>query len=316
MRKLYRLFPIRKEGYLKVSDLHSIYFLESGNPKGKPVILIHGGPGSKSKPEHKKFFNPKKWRVIQFDHRGCGKSRPKGEIKENTTWDLVEDIEKLRKHLKIEKWIVYGGSWGSTLALAYSETYPKVVEKIILFSVWLCRKKDVDWLVNGDELKRLFPDLYEKREETLKKLKIAQNSISTGLHEKLFKGTKREQKLVSMILENWEGQFYGVGQRVKLINRGEVTAEMTLNDRILVHYLVNNCFFEENQLLNNVSEIKNIKTVIIHGRYDVVCPFEQAWELHKRLPNSILEIAPASGHHSNEPYMADRIVKYTDKFVS
>lgn len=316
MRKLYRLFPVRKEGYLKVSDLHRIYFQESGTPKGKPVILLHGGPGSKSKPEHRKYFNPKKWRVIQFDQRGCGKSQPSGEIKENTTWDLVEDIEKLRGHLEIKKWVVYGGSWGSTLALAYSETYPKVVDKIILFSIWLCRKKDIDWLVSGDELRRLFPELHEKREHALRNLDIAPNNIIGGLHEKLFKGTKKEQKMTSMILENWEGQFYKVKQGLKLIKHEDVTDEMISNDRISMHYLINNCFFEENQLLNNTSKIKYIKTAIVHGRYDVVCPLEQAWELHKRLPNSVLEIAIASGHHSNEPNTADKIIKFTDKFAS
>ena len=314
MRKLYRQFPVRKEGYLKVSDIHRIYYQESGNPEGKPIIVIHGGPGSKSKPKHRKFFNPKKWRVIQLDQRGCGKSKPLGEVKENTTWDLVEDIEKLRKHLKVKKWVVSGGSWGSTLALAYTQTHPEVVEEIILYSIWLCRKKDVDWLIKGDELRRIFPDLFEKREDALKELKIESNHIIEGLHEKLFKGTKKEQKLASLVIDNWEGQFYAVAQKIKLMRYEDVDDELIASNRVLMHYFIDNCFFEENQLLKNARNIRNIRTAIVHGRYDVICPVEQAWELHKKLPNSVLEIALASGHRSNEIRMTDKIIKYTDKF--
>lgn len=315
MKKLFQQVPAYNEGYLKVSPTHEIYFEESGNPKGKSVIVFHGGPGSKSKPKYRKFFNPKKWRVVMFDQRGCGKSKPLGKIKDNTTWDLVEDAEKIRKHLGIEGWVVFGGSWGSTLGLAYSQKYPSVVTGMILRGIWLCRNKDIDWLLKGKELKNLFPDLWDWRVENLEKLGVNTSDLLNNLYSKLFSKDVKEQKLATIIFENWEGQFLKVDQEIKLMKIEEVKKADIASNRILMHYIVNNCFFKQNQLLNDIDKLPNVPTVIIHGRYDVICPVEQAWELHKVLPKARFEIIPASGHHSFEEGILSELVEETERFA-
>ena len=314
MNKLYKQYPAFRKDSLQVSEIHKIYFEESGNPKGKPVILFHGGPGSKSKPRHRRIFNPKKWRVIMFDQRGCGKSKPFGEIHDNTTWDLLEDTEKLRKHLKINKWAVYGASWGSTLAIAYAEKYPKVVSNLIVSSIWLCRKKDVDWLFNGECLRRMFPDLWEWRTSALKKLGLSSGYNSKILFNILKNGTEKEKKLVSAIFENWEGQFYKVKQSIKLIKAEDSRIKDIESNKVLMHYVVNNCFFKDNQLVKEAKKLPKVPTVIIQGRYDVVCPLDNAWDLKNAVLHSKLEIIPGVGHHSSERGTINKLIEYTDRY--
>lgn len=315
MKKPYPQFSSYNESFLKVSPNHEIYYEESGNPKGKPVIVFHGGPGSKSKPKYRRFFNPEKWRIVMFDQRGCGKSKPLGEVEENTTWDLVGDAERIRKHLKIDKWVVFGGSWGSTLGLIYAEKHPSAVRGLILRGIFLCRKRDIDWLMVGKELKRLFPDLWDWRVKNIKKLGIDINNPLKGLYQKLFEGDKKEQRLATTIFENWESQFLKVDQEPKLMKEKDVKETDIASKKILMHYVINNCFFKPNQLMEEIGKLPKVPTVIIHGRYDVICPIEQAWELHKALPKAKFEIIPASGHHSSEEGILSKLVEYTDKFV-
>ena len=315
IKKLYRQFPAYNKDYLQASNIHKVYYEESGNPKGKPVIVLHGGPGSKSKPKYRKFFNPKKWWVVMFDQRGCGKSKPLGEIKDNTTWDLVDDVEQLRKHLAIKKWGVFGGSWGSTLALAYAEKYPESVTELMLRGIWLCRKEDIDWLLVGKDLRRLFPDLWDWRVKNLNKLGIDVFNPLKGLYKKLFNGTKKEQKLATIIFENWEGQFLKVDQKPKLMKVEEVEDSDIASKRILLHYVVNNCFFKPNQLIKDINKLPKVPTAIIHGRYDIICPVDQAWKLQKVLPKAKFEIIPMSGHHSSEDGILSKLIECTDKFV-
>jgi proline iminopeptidase len=315
MRKLYKQFPAYDRGYLQVSDLHKIYYEQSGNPGGKPVVVLHGGPGSKSKPKYRKYFNPKKWRVVLFDQRGCGKSRPRGELEENTTSDLVDDIEKIRKHLNIPKWTIFGGSWGSTLGLAYAEKYPKVISEMILGSIFLCRKKDIEWLFGGNALKHFYPDLWELRQTYLKKLKMTSGKEYDKLYKVLTSGTLKEKKIATIFFENWESQFMAMGQEIRLIKLEEVKEEDILDDKILMHYVVNDLFLEENQLIRNVKKLPKVPTVIIHGRLDMDCPFENAWELKKAILHATLEIIPDAGHHSSEPGTIGKLVEYTDKFA-
>lgn len=314
MKKLYRQFPAYNKGFLKVSDIHQIYFEESGNPQGNPVIVIHGGPGSKSKPRFRKFFDPKKWRVVLFDQRGCGKSKPLGETKNNTTWDLINDIERIRKHLKVSKWVIFGGSWGSTLSLAYAKKHPTAIAGLILRSIWLCRKKDIRWLLIGKGLRIFFPDLWEWRVKSLEKLGIRVNNPLEQLHQKLFRGTKKEQKLATLIFQNWEGQFLKVDQKPKLMKENEVTEKHIAAKKILMHYVINDCFFKPNQLMKEINKLPKVPMVIIQGRYDVICPIDQAWRLYQALPHAKLEMVPAAGHHSSEPGIADKLIRYTDKF--
>lgn len=313
MRNLYSPLDAYNQGFLQVSPLHAIYYEESGNPHGIPVIVLHGGPGSKSKPKYRQFFHPEKYRIILFDQRGCGKSIPLGEIKENTTWDLVEDIEKLRNHLGIRAWIVFGGSWGSTLALAYAETHPEAVRALIVRGIWLCRNQDIDWLLKGKELQKVFPDLWKKRCEYLKRLNIDVENPLERLYDKVMHGSVEEQKLVSVIFMNFEGQFMSVNQTPQLATEDDVTEEIVNEHKILLHYAKNQCFLKENQLIKNADKLPNVPTVIIHGRYDMICPFENAWELKNALPNAYFELIPDAGHYSSEPGTVDKLIEWTDR---
>lgn len=315
MNKLYEEFQAFNEGYLKVSDLHEIYYEEAGNPHGIPVVVLHGGPGSHCKPKYRQFFNPEKYRVIMFDQRGCGKSIPSGELRENTTQDLVSDIEKLRNHLNISSWMVYGGSWGSTLALVYAETYPSSVKALHLRGIWLCSKQDIDWFIFGNELKRFFTDLWDQRLRVIKELGLENINLLEGLYVKITRGSLTEQQQASLIIENWEGNLLNVGQDIILRKAEEITEYEVIANRILIHYLINNCFLSENQILNNIMKLPKVPSVIIQGRYDMICPFEQAYELHKALPYAVFEIVQNAGHHSTEPGIEEKIVEYTNKFA-
>ncbi|MFC1600621.1 prolyl aminopeptidase [Patescibacteria group bacterium] len=314
MNKLYKQYTANKKGFLQVSDVHKIYFEESGNPKGKPVIVLHGGPGSRCKPKYRRYFNPRKWRVVMFDQRGCGKSKPLGEIEDNTTWDLVDDIEKLRKYLKISKWLVFGGSWGSTLGLAYAEKYPSVVTGMILRGIWLCRKKDIEWLFGGEALRRLFPDLWERRAGAIKKLGAHDKNSMKILFGMLKGDREKDKKYVSAVFENWEGQFSKVGKAIRLFKQNEMTEREVVSNKMLMHYVLNNCFLQEDQLIKNAKKLPKVPMVIIHGRYDVVCPLDNAWDLKKAIPHATLEIVPGAGHHSSEKGIRDKLIEYADKF--
>jgi len=298
---------------LPVSDMHSIYVEESGNKHGKPVIFLHGGPGGGISSSYRQYFDPEKWRIIMFDQRGCGKSTPFAELKENTTWDLVEDIEKIRKHLGIDSWVVFGGSWGSTLSLAYSQTHPNSCKGLILRGIFLVRKKEIDWFYQ-EGANNIFPDRWEsflapispdKRNNLLK----AYYEILTGDdHSKKIEAAKAwstwEGSTVRLLLdENFIGDF-----------SDEKFAEAFA--RIECHYFMNNCWFDsDNYLIENIDKIRNIPTVIVHGRYDIICPVVQAWDLHKAWPEADFHIIPDAGHSIYEEGIKNKLIEYTDKYA-
>jgi len=298
---------------LPVSDMHSIYVEESGNKNGKPVIFLHGGPGGGISSSYRQYFDPEKWRIIMFDQRGCGKSTPFAELKENTTWDLVEDIEKIRKHLGIDSWVVFGGSWGSTLSLAYSQTHPSSCKGLILRGIFLVRKKEIDWFYQ-EGANNIFPDRWEsflapispdKRNNLLK----AYYEILTGDdHSKKIEAAKAwstwEGSTVRLLLdENFIGDF-----------SDEKFAEAFA--RIECHYFMNNCWFDsDNYLIENIDKIRNIPTVIVHGRYDIICPVVQAWDLHKAWPEADFYIIPDAGHSIYEEGIKNKLIEYTDKYA-
>lgn len=311
-RGFYKLYPKYNSGMLQVSNIHSIYFEESGNPKGIPVIHFHGGPGYWNKPINRKVFNPKKYRVILFDQRGCGRSKPFGETKDNTTQDLVEDAEKLRKHLKLGKVIASGGSWGSTVVLLYAEKYPKAVSRLLLRSIFLARQRDAEWLVKGNDLALFFPDLWEKRLEAMGKLGLKYLS-SKNLLGLLTKGTAAKKKLGVAVIANWEDQFGRLYNKIKLVSPDETGEKDLANGRLFLHFDIHNYFLSENQILKGVVKIKQIPTHIVHGRYDMVCPLYQAWELHKKLPKSSLNIVHLSGHSDNR--LSKELVGITDSLI-
>ncbi|APC96984.1 prolyl aminopeptidase [Francisella frigiditurris] len=297
--------------FLKVSDIHTIYFEECGNPNGKPALFIHGGPGGGIQPSYRQYFNPKKYRIILVDQRGCGKSTPFAELKENTTQHLIEDFEMIRKKLKIDKWMIFGGSWGSTLGLAYAQTYPEFVTELVLRGIFLGRKKEINWLYQHGA-SEVFPDMWEKYikpipVEQRKDFISAYHSILTGGDEKL----KQEAAIAWSV---WEASTSKLFIDRKSIDRyGENKFSLAFA-RIECHFFKNGLFIEEAQLLKYAYKIKNVPGVIVQGRYDMVCPAASAWDLHKAWPTAKLEIIPDAGHSISELGIVEALVKATDSF--
>jgi len=300
--------------YLPVSDLHTIYIEESGNKNGKPVIFLHGGPGGGVDPKYRRYFNPDKWRIIMFDQRGCGKSTPFAELKENTTWDLVDDIEKIRKHLSIDRWVIYGGSWGSTLSLAYSQTYPDSCKALILRGIFLVRKKEIHWFYQ-EGASKIFPDDWQS---FIAPIPIEKRDNLLEAYYNLLIGKDSSKKIeAAKAWSTWEGSTVRLIQDKDFI--GDFSDEKFAEAfaRIESHYFMNNAWFNsDNHLIENVDKIRHIPAVIIHGRYDVICPVENAWELHQAWPESELHIIPDAGHSIFEEGIKDKILEYTEKFSS
>ena len=310
MRDLYPEIEPFNTGFLKVSDLHTIYFEEVGNKNGKPIVFLHGGPGGGISASHRRYFDPKKYRIVLFDQRGCGKSTPFAELKENTTWDLVADIERIREHLKIEKWSVFGGSWGSTLSLSYAITHPEKVIDLFLRGIFLLRKKEIDWFY-PDGCSKIFPDMWEDYKNHIPENE--RHDFVSAYHKRLTSPDMSIRKAAAKVWSIWEGStsklIFDPAMKEKF--GGDEFADAFA--RIECHYFINKGFFsEDNFLLNNVHKIKNIRTVIVQGRYDVVCPAESAWDLHKALPNSHLHIIPDSGHSLAEVGITSKLIEYTD----
>lgn len=313
MRELYPPIQPYKRGNLKVSDIHTIYYEECGNPQGKPVVFLHGGPGGGIIPLYRQYFDPKKWRIILFDQRGCGRSTPHAELSQNTTWNLVSDIEKLRVHLSIEKWVVFGGSWGSTLALAYSQTHPENCLGLILRGIFMVRPKEISWFYQ-EGASNIFPDAWE---EYLKPIPIEERGdLVKAYYQRLTSADEKVQLEAARAWSIWEGSTS------KLIPNSNVSQKFGDSyfalafARIECHYFINKCFFEqEEQLLKNVYKIRHIPGVIVQGRYDIVCPMVSAWELHKAWPEAEFIVVPDAGHSVSEPGIKDALIRATDKLA-
>lgn len=292
--------------FLKVSDIHTLYLEQSGNPNGKPVIVLHGGPGSRSKPYHRQYFDPEKYRVIMFDQRGCGKSNPQGEVKENTIQDLVDDIEKIRKNLSIDKWVVSGGSWGSTLALAYTQAHTEFIKAIILYGIFLFSDEELSWNANI-----FWPEIWE---EYSQKMNVQNEQESDQKIIDLFeKNDINELKKAVAAHSAWKNHTYDLEPVMEVTQ--EATEEEINAARILSHYIKNNGFLKPDQLLVEANKIAHIPTAIIQGRYDMCCPPISAWKLHKKLPESSIDFVIA-GHRASEPAITDKIIEYSNKFSS
>ena len=298
--------------HLPVSDLHTIYVEESGNKNGKPVIFLHGGPGGGVDPKYRRYFNPDKWRIIMFDQRGCGKSTPFAELKENTTWDLVDDIEKIRNHLSIDNWVVFGGSWGSTLSLAYSQTYPNSCKGLILRGIFLVRKKEIDWFYQ-EGANNIFPDRWES---FLAPIPIEKRDNLMQAYYEILTGDDHFKKIeAAKAWSTWEGSTVRLMQDENFISDFSDEKFAEAFARIECHYFMNNCWFNSNNhLIENVDKIRHIPGVIIHGRYDIICPVVQAWDLHQVWPEADLHIIPDAGHSIFEEGIKDKILEYTEKF--
>ena len=294
-------------GYLKVDDIHSIYFEESGNKNGAAVVFVHGGPGCGCGNLSRRFLDPTFYRIITIDQRGCGKSKLFLELRNNTTENLAKDMEKIREHLKIDKWLVYGGSWGTTLSLYYAENYPKRVVGLILRGIFLARDEDIKWLYQGGA-GMFFPEAFD--EFTKHFNDTEKKDYIKSYYKHLTSPDYEEKKKYGKSFSNFENSV------VKLVPK-EILEDVTDEDISMAvmecHYFVNNCFFEENYILNNVEKIKDIPTIIIHGRYDVDCRPVGAYLLSKHL-NNVKLIFPISGHTSFDPPLTHELILAQEEF--
>jgi len=292
--------------------VHDLYFEESGNPDGKPVLFLHGGPGFGTEPGHRRFFDPEAYRIVLFDQRGCGKSHPFAELRENTTWDLVADMELLRAHLGVERWQVFGGSWGSTLALAYAERHPERVSELVLRGIFLLRRKEIDWFYQRGA-DALFPDAWE---EYLAPIPPAERgAMVRAYYQRLTSDDPGVRQDAARAWAVWEGRTSCLFPNPDLVAKSAGDAFSLAFARIECHYFVHDGFFEkETQLLDDVARIRHVPTVIVQGRYDVVCPMESAWALHRAFPEADLRVVPDAGHSAFEPGNLHELIAATDRF--
>jgi proline iminopeptidase len=300
-------------GRLRVSELHEIYFEESGNPAGKPVVFLHGGPGGGSDPKQRRFFNPEKYRIVNFDQRGCGKSIPYASLEANTTWDLVADIEKLREHLGIARWQVFGGSWGSTLALAYAQTYPEKVTELVLRGIFLLRKQEIDWFYQRGA-SAIYPDVWEAYWEHIPAAE--RGDMLAAYYTRLTSEDAAIRLAAAKRWSGWEGATSKLVPDASFAGHYEEDEFALAFARIEAHYFINKGFLEtDDQLLRNVGRIRDIPGVIVQGRYDVVCPMESAWALHRVWPEAELLVTADSGHSAFDAPNSRALVAATDKFA-
>ena len=298
---------------LKVSPIHEIHVEECGNPQGKPVVFCHGGPGGGVEAWHRQFFNPQKYRIVLFDQRGCGRSTPHAGLTDNTTWHLVEDMERIRDLLGIEQWVVFGGSWGSTLALAYALTHPWHVKGLILRGIFLLRPEEIRWFYQ-EGCSWLYPDAWEKYLEPIPSTE--RGDLVQAYHRRLTSPDARIRSAAAKAWSIWEGSTSKLMPSEDLVRRFGEDKFAEAFARIECHYFVNKGFFESpNWILENVSRIRKIPGVIVQGRYDVVCPLKSAWDLHRAWPESDLQIVQEAGHAASEPGILRRLVAATDRFA-
>jgi len=313
MRELYPPIEPYNQGNLKVSDLHTIYFEESGNPQGQPVVVLHGGPGGGSQPSYRRYFNPEAWRIVMLDQRGCGKSTPHAELEENTTWDLVSDIEKLRSHVGIEQWFVFGGSWGSTLSLAYSQTHPECCRGLILRGIFMLRQKEICWFYQ-EGTSNIFPDAWEAYLQPIPPEE--RHDLIKAYYQRLTSPDTEIRLEAARAWSVWEASTSKLLQDQNLMERFGDNHFAAAFARIECHYFVNKGFFDqEDQLLQNIGRIRHLPGVIVQGRYDVVCPMVSAWELHRAWPEAELVVIPDAGHSMSEPGIRSALIEATDKFA-
>ncbi|NDE90527.1 MAG: prolyl aminopeptidase [Alphaproteobacteria bacterium] len=309
-RELFAPIEPYQTGMLKVSELHTLYWETSGNPKGTPVVFLHGGPGAGTQGMHRRFFDPRAWHIILFDQRGCGRSTPHAETTENTTQHLVDDIEKLRQHMGIERWHVFGGSWGSTLALAYAQTHPARILGLMLRGICLLERCEIDWFLYG--LSAVFPDAWEafaslipvaEHTNLLDAYLRLMNDPNPNIRVRAYAAWCEYESTCSTLLPNPDVQSNP--------DEGKRAASMA---RLEAHYFKNNLFNPETQLIDNVHRIRNIPGVIVHGRYDMVCPVANAFKLHKAWPEADFIVVPNAGHAAMEPGIRSALIEATERF--
>lgn len=311
-RGLYPAIEPYRSGYLQVSELHRVYFEECGNPAGKPAVFLHGGPGAGCSPKARQFFDPAHYRIVLFDQRGCGRSTPHAELTDNTTWHLVADMERLREHLGIERWQVFGGSWGSTLALAYAQTHPTRVSELVLRGIFMLRRWELEWFYQAG-CDALFPDAWE---EYLAAIPPAERGdLISAYHRRLTSPDEATRLAAARAWSVWEGATSFLHpDPAHIASSGEDQFALAFA-RIECHYFVHAGFFEvDGQLLRDAHRLRGIPATIVQGRYDVVCPLRSAWDLHRAWPEADLRIVADAGHSAFEPGITHELVQATDRY--
>jgi proline iminopeptidase len=308
---LYPAIEPYQTGDLQVSPLHQLYFEQCGNPQGMPVLFVHGGPGGGCEPMHRRFFDPHAYRIILFDQRGAGRSRPLAELTDNTTQHLIADIERLREHLRIDRWLVFGGSWGSTLSLVYAEAHPTRVAGLILRGIFLCRPSEIQWFYQAGA-HHIFPDLWE---HYLAPIPEAERHDLVGAYYRRLTSADRELQLAAAkAWSTWEAGTSKLLISQELLGRFEQPDFALAFARIECHYFVHDSFLKPDQLLSEIDKIRHIPGVIIQGRYDVVCPARSAWDLHRAWPEAKFHMVPDAGHAASEPSIAAQLIEATKAF--
>ena len=300
-------------GRLRVDEVHEVYYEQCGNPEGKAAIFVHGGPGGGSSPVHRRFWDPSRYRIVLFDQRGCGRSAPHAELRNNTTWDLVEDMERIRKHLGIECWQLFGGSWGSTLSLAYAQQHPERVTEMVLRGIFLLRRREIEWYYQ-EGASRIFPEAWQRY---LVPIPEDERDDMVGAYYRRLTSRDRDERLeAARAWSMWEGSTSRLVPDPDLVARTGEAAFAEAFARIECHYFINGGFFrEDEQILEGLERITHIPAVIVQGRYDIVCPAESAYQLHQAWPRSELIIAPQSGHSALEPEITSHLVDATERFA-
>ncbi|MEO8671560.1 MAG: prolyl aminopeptidase [Tahibacter sp.] len=312
-RTLYSDIEPYDSGYLDVSAVHRIYYEQCGNPNGKPVVFLHGGPGAGCNGKSRRFFDPLRYRIVLFDQRGCGRSTPHAELADNTTWDLVADIERLRTHLHIGQWQVFGGSWGSTLALAYAQTHPKVVSELVLRGIFMLRRWELEWFYQKG-CDALYPDAWEDYLAAIPL--VERGDLMSAYYRRLTGSDSRERSKAARAWSIWEGATsFLLPDPVHVSATGEDNFALAFA-RIECHYFVHGGFFEiDDQLLRDAHRLHDIPAVIVQGRYDVVCPMRSAWDLHRAWPQADLRIVDDAGHSALESGITHELIEATDRFA-
>ena len=312
-RKLYPEIEPYRMGHLGVPGGHEIYWEECGSPHGRPAVFVHGGPGAGADAKARRFFDPKRYRIVLFDQRGCGRSRPHASLEQNTTWDLVADMERLREHLGIERWLVFGGSWGSTLSLAYAQSHPDRVTGLVLRGIFMLRRRELAWFYQQGA-SAIFPDKWEAYVAAIPPQE--RGDLIQAFHRRLTSGDPVAARAAARAWAVWEGSTSLLYPDEDNAARwGEERFALAVA-RIECHYFVHGGFMRsEDQLLAGVDRIRHIPGVIVQGRYDVVCPMMTAWELHRAWPEAEFHLVGDAGHSALEPGITHELVKATDRFA-
>jgi proline iminopeptidase len=311
-RSLYPPIEPYRTGMLDVGDGHRLYWELCGNPSGKPVVFLHGGPGAGASADHRRQFDPDRYNILLFDQRGCGRSTPHASLEANTTWHLVEDMERLRELIGVERWQVFGGSWGSTLALAYAQTHPDHVTELVLRGIFTFRQTELDWLYRYGA-SEIFPD---KWEEFLAPIPVEERNDLVAAYRRRLTGDDPAQQLAAAkAWSKWEAETVTLLPNPEVIDSLTDDAFAIAMGRIENHYMAHKGWLEEGALIRNASILSGIPGVIVQGRYDCCTPPSAAWDLHKAWPEARLEIVPDGGHLFSEPGILDGLIRATDEFA-